>query len=98
MPFDSSPRSFRGARLATITTLRPIKCLRRVGLGDPGQNLPHFRPDINFQTQEFVGFGHTLGDFHDAHAQVDLGKIVDGDLAVISRGRCVQESRRLVGP
>ena len=26
MPFDSMPRSLRGCRLATITTLRPIIC------------------------------------------------------------------------
>src|ERR1700676_2162110 len=26
MPLDSSPRSLRGCRLATITTLRPINC------------------------------------------------------------------------
>ena len=26
MPFDSMPRSLRGCRLATITTLRPISC------------------------------------------------------------------------
>src|SRR5882724_10067554 len=26
MPFDSTPRSLRGARFATITTIRPINC------------------------------------------------------------------------
>ena len=86
MPFDSRPRIFRGARLATITTLRPTKSLGRVGLGDPGQDLPHFGADVDFEPQKFVRLGHALGDFHHAHAQFDLGEVVDCDFPAVGRG------------
>ena len=35
---DSMPRSLRGCRLATITTLRPTSCFGCVGVGDAGHD------------------------------------------------------------
>ncbi len=81
MPFDSMPRSLRGCRLATITTLRSDQLLRLVGLGDAGHDGARLRlADIDFQVQQLVGAFDALGGEHQAHAQIDLEEIVDGDL------------------
>ena len=82
IPFDSSPRSLRGARFATITTLRPINVLWRVSLGDPGNELPHFTPKINLQPQQLIRALHSLRHFHQRHPQLNLREIVDADFAV----------------
>ncbi len=56
MPFDSIPRSFRGCRLATITTLRPTSFSGFVSLRDPGDDRARLRlTDIDLQVQKFVG-------------------------------------------
>jgi hypothetical protein len=73
MPFDSMPRSLRGCRLATITTLRPIR--------SAGRRLRRCRPrwcaaagfaDIDLHVHQLVGALHGLGGEHQADAQVDL--------------------------
>jgi len=46
--------------------------LRRISLGDAGQNLPHFRADVDFQPQQFVRFGHSLGNFHHAPTRIQF--------------------------
>ena len=40
------------------------ECLRRIGFGNARENLAHFRPDIDFQTQQLVGdFGTRSATF-----------------------------------
>ena len=51
MPCDSSPRSLRGCRLATMTTLRPISFSGIVSLRDAGDNLTDFGAYVDFHPQ-----------------------------------------------
>ncbi len=56
MPFDSMPRSLRGFRLATMTTLRPTIFSGSQGFCDAGYDGARLRfADIDFEMQEFVG-------------------------------------------
>ena len=54
MPFDSTPRSFRGCRLVTTTTLRPTRS-SAYSQSHPRHDLPDFVADIHLQLQQFVG-------------------------------------------
>ena len=82
IPLDSSPRSLRGADWPRSPLCGqpefPGHRLRRCP-----PDLAHFRPNIDFQPQQFVGLRHSLRDFHLPDAQFDFGKIVDRDLSVL---------------
>ena len=103
MPCDSMPRSLRGCRFATITTLRPTQLFRLVGHGDSGDDGARLGfADIDFQMQQLVGALHRLGGYHLADAQIDLREIVDRNGASSGGGRCgfrlFAEQERSAGP
>jgi hypothetical protein len=77
MPCDSMPFNLRGARLATITTLRPSILLGLVGFGDPGDDgARRWLADVDLHVQEFVGPLHFFGREHLADAQLDLHEVI----------------------
>jgi hypothetical protein len=51
-----------------------------VPLGDAGEDLPLFVAEIDFEAEEFVGFGNAFADEDLSDAELDLGEVVDGDL------------------
>ena len=75
---DSRPRIFRGARFATITTLRPIKFFGRVGERDAGENLADFVAEIDISFSS-LSAPDSLGGLDEADAKVNFREIVDGD-------------------
>ena len=79
MPFDSTPRSLRGARFVTTTTLRPTRSSGLYASASPRNNLPDFIADIDLQLQQPVGARHAFGGFHLADAHFDLRKILDSN-------------------
>ena len=79
-----------------MTTLRPISFSGIVGLGDAGDNLPHFGPYINFHAQQLVGALHFLGDFHLANPKLDFQEVVNADL-VAAAGAAGCSGSALVG-
>ena len=80
MPCDVRPRSLRGSRLATMTTLRPIELLGLIGKGNAGDDSAWFGfADIDFEVKEFIGAFDLLGGFHFADSQIDFGEVVNGD-------------------
>ena len=82
IPFDSRPRSFRGARFATITTLRPTKVsAHRLRRSPPEPAALPCR--CRLQDEGVCRLWDALGNFHHANTQFDLRKVVDGDLAAV---------------
>ena len=77
MPFDSTPRSFRGARFITTTTLRSDQFFRLVGRRDPRDDLAHFIADVDGSFSSLSAPGNALRrlDLPDAH--LDFGEILD---------------------
>ncbi len=57
--------------------------LRRVPLGDAGEDLAALRAEIDFEAQQLIGLRDALADDDLGHAEVDLDEVVDGD----GRGR-----------
>ena len=60
--------------------------LRCISLGDSGQDLAGFVAEVDFETQQLVGFGDALGDFDLGDAELDFGEVVDGDFVAGSSG------------
>ena len=51
-----------------------------VPLGDAGEDLAFFVPEVDFEAEEFVGFGDALGEEDFGDAELDFDEVVDGDL------------------
>ena len=51
-----------------------------VPLGDAGEDLALFVPEVDLEAQELVGLGDAFGDDDFGYAEVDLDEVVDGDL------------------
>ena len=97
IPFDSSPRSFLGARFATITTFLPINNSGAYDSAIPATTWRTSVPKIDFQAEQLVRTFHFLGRLDLPYAQFDLREIIDADLAVRhgrGRLRCRRWSRR----
>src|SRR5579862_7799516 len=77
------PAQFSRSEVGDDHHLAAHKSFRRVRFCDASQNLSHFRADIDFQSQQFIGFGHALGNLHHADAQLDFGEIVDSNLSPV---------------
>ena len=81
MPFDSTPISFAGFRLNTMTTVRrpalPARTLRRC----PATSVPLLAADVDLQLHQLVRFRHAFGREHLRDAKLDLHEVVDGNLA-----------------
>ncbi len=52
-----------------------------VGFGDAGEDLARLRAEVDFEAQQLVCLGHALGNLYLGDAQLDLGEVIDGDLA-----------------
>ena len=69
--------------------------LRRVPLGNAGEDLTGLIAQIDLEPQQLVGLGDALGDKDLGDAQVDLDEVVDGDLRSVGcRGRRGSRGKR----
>src|SRR5690606_39662941 len=58
--------------------------LGRVTLADAGEDLPRLRlSEIDLEAEELVALGHGLGRADQAEAEVDLGEVVQGEVAAL---------------
>ena len=86
IPWDSKPRSLRGARLATTTILRPSSVFGGVGFGDAGENLAgRLLADVHGQLQQLGRAFDALGGLDLADLELHFGEVVNGD--GVGRGR-----------
>ena len=60
----------------------------RVPLGDAGEDLTLFIPEVDLEAEEFVGFWDALGDDDLGDAEIDFDEVVNGDLGRVGCGRC----------
>ena len=78
IPFDSTPISLAGWRLATTTTFLP-RVGRGVVLGDAGEHGAGLVAQRDRQPQELLRLGHRLRRDDFRHAQIDPREVIDGN-------------------
>ena len=77
MPFDSTPISFAGFRLNTMTTVRPTSASGSYASAMPGDQLPLLAADVDLKLDQLVRFRDRLGREHLRDAKLDLHEVVD---------------------
>ena len=81
IPCDSNPFNFRGCKIRHDHHLPPDQCLGLVSPRDSRHDAARLRlADIHLQMQQLVRPLHRRRFLHQADAQIDFQKIVDGDL------------------
>ena len=75
---------FAGGEVGDDDDLAADEVFGGVPLGDAGEDLAAahsgFGAEVDFEAEEFVGFGDAFGDEDPGDAEFDFGEVVDGDL------------------